>query len=65
MLRVALASLLSLALSSHAAFAQETNISGSTSVARVMDVLAEEYTRLTLTTILQFRVLALQPGLRW
>ncbi|MGO2320661.1 MAG: substrate-binding domain-containing protein, partial [Vibrio toranzoniae] len=45
MLRVALASLLSLALSSQAAFAQETNISGSTSVSRVMDVLAEEYNK--------------------
>ena len=45
MLRVALASLLSLALSSHTAFAQETNISGSTSVSRVMDVLAEEYNK--------------------
>ena len=36
MLRVALASLLSLALSSHAVFAQETTISGSTSVSRVL-----------------------------
>lgn len=45
MLRVALASLLSLALSSQAALAQETTISGSTSVSRVMDVLAEEYNK--------------------
>lgn len=45
MLRVALASLLSLALSSQTVFAQETTISGSTSVARVMDVLAEEYNK--------------------
>ena len=45
MLRVALASLLSLALSSHAAFAQETTISGSASVSRVMDVLAEQYNK--------------------
>ncbi|MEZ9070516.1 phosphate ABC transporter substrate-binding protein [Vibrio splendidus] len=45
MLRVALASLLSLALSSQVALAQETNISGSTSVSRVMDVLAEEYNK--------------------
>ncbi|MBW3696111.1 phosphate ABC transporter substrate-binding protein [Vibrio sp. T187] len=45
MLRVALASLLSLALSAQTALAQETNISGSTSVARVMDVLAEEYNK--------------------
>lgn len=45
MLRVALASLLTLALSSQVVLAQETNISGSTSVARVMDVLAEEYNK--------------------
>ncbi|WP_394251624.1 phosphate ABC transporter substrate-binding protein [Vibrio profundi] len=45
MLRVALASLLSFALTAPAALAQETNISGSTSVARVMDVLAEEYNK--------------------
>ena len=45
MLRVALASLLSLTLIAPAALAQETNISGSTSVARVMDVLAEEYNK--------------------
>lgn len=45
MLRVALASLLSLALSSQTVLAQETTISGSTSVARVMDVLAEEYNK--------------------
>ncbi|MGF1753896.1 phosphate ABC transporter substrate-binding protein [Vibrio makurazakiensis] len=45
MLRVALASLLSLSLSAPTVLAQETNISGSTSVARVMDVLAEEYNK--------------------
>jgi len=45
MLRVALASLLSLALPSQAVLAQETNISGSTSVSRVIDVLAEEYNK--------------------
>ena len=50
MLRVALASLLSLALSSQAVLAQETNISGSTSVSRVMDVLAEEYNCLLYTS---------------
>ncbi|MEZ9565950.1 phosphate ABC transporter substrate-binding protein [Vibrio artabrorum] len=45
MLRVALISLLSLTLFSQTAFAQQTSISGSTSVARVMDVLAEEYNK--------------------
>lgn len=43
MLRVAIATLLSACLLTSNAFAQETNISGSTSVARLMDVLAEKY----------------------
>ncbi|MEZ9231733.1 phosphate ABC transporter substrate-binding protein [Vibrio amylolyticus] len=43
MFRVALATLFSVTLSAGSAFAAEVNVSGSTSVARVMDVLAEEY----------------------
>ncbi|MFA0087398.1 phosphate ABC transporter substrate-binding protein [Vibrio sp. 10N.286.49.C2] len=42
MLRVAMAALISLSATSFA-YAEEVNISGSTSVARVMDVLAEHY----------------------
>ncbi|KQH84073.1 phosphate ABC transporter substrate-binding protein [Vibrio furnissii] len=43
MLRVALAALCSLSLLTSFAQASEINVSGSTSVARIMDVLAEEY----------------------
>lgn len=43
MLRLALATLLSTVLLSPFSFASEINISGSTSVAHIMDVLAEEY----------------------
>ncbi|PMH43266.1 phosphate ABC transporter substrate-binding protein [Vibrio sp. 10N.286.49.B3] len=43
MLRVTLASLLALAISIPTAAAKDINIAGSTSVARVMDVLAEAY----------------------
>jgi len=43
MVRVALAALLSTSLLSLPALAKEVNVSGSTSVARVMDVLAEDY----------------------
>ncbi|GAB2640293.1 phosphate ABC transporter substrate-binding protein [Vibrio panuliri] len=43
MFRVALAALISLPFLSLSATASEINISGSTSVARVMDVLAEQY----------------------
>ncbi|KJY84537.1 phosphate ABC transporter substrate-binding protein [Vibrio galatheae] len=45
MVRVALAALLSTSLLAAPALAKEVNISGSTSVARVMDVLAEDYNR--------------------
>ncbi|MDC5818469.1 phosphate ABC transporter substrate-binding protein [Vibrio europaeus] len=43
MVRVALAALLSTSLFSVPTLAKEVNVSGSTSVARVMDVLAEDY----------------------
>ncbi len=43
MLRVAIAALCSLSLLTSFAQASEINVSGSTSVARIMDVLAEEY----------------------
>ncbi|MEL7293400.1 MAG: phosphate ABC transporter substrate-binding protein, partial [Pseudomonadota bacterium] len=43
MFRVALATLLSSSLFSTALLADEVNISGSTSVARVMEVLADQY----------------------
>ncbi|WP_114765638.1 phosphate ABC transporter substrate-binding protein [Vibrio rhodolitus] len=43
MIRVALAALISLPLMTLSVSASEINISGSTSVARVMDVLAEQY----------------------
>ncbi|CAE6922208.1 COG0226 ABC-type phosphate transport system [Vibrio sp. B1REV9] len=45
MLRITMASILAMALTLPAAVAKEVNISGSTSVARVMDVLAEEYNK--------------------
>ncbi|MEF1262326.1 phosphate ABC transporter substrate-binding protein, partial [Vibrio harveyi] len=45
MLRLSVATLLAMALSLPSAMAKEVNISGSTSVARVMDVLAEEYNK--------------------
>lgn len=45
MLRVALVTLLSTSLLSAPLWAEEVNVSGSTSVARVMDVLAEHYNR--------------------
>ncbi|RTZ17663.1 phosphate ABC transporter substrate-binding protein [Vibrio aquaticus] len=43
MVRAVLAALVSCALVAPSAFAEEVNVSGSTSVARVMDVLAEEF----------------------
>lgn len=43
MIRIALAALLSASLVSAPIFAKEVNVSGSTSVARIMDVLAEKY----------------------
>lgn len=43
MFRVALATLCSLFLVTSFAHASEINVSGSTSVARIMDVIAEEY----------------------
>ncbi|BBM66912.1 phosphate ABC transporter substrate-binding protein [Vibrio alfacsensis] len=45
MLRITMASILAMALTLPTAVAKEVNISGSTSVARVMDVLAEEYNK--------------------
>ncbi|MDW3125166.1 phosphate ABC transporter substrate-binding protein, partial [Vibrio sp. 1974] len=45
MLRFTVATLLAMAVSLPSAMAKEVNISGSTSVARVMDVLAEEYNK--------------------
>ncbi len=45
MLRFTVATLLAMAISLPSALAKEVNISGSTSVARVMDVLAEEYNK--------------------
>lgn len=45
MLRITMASVLAMALTLPTAVAKEVNISGSTSVARVMDVLAEEYNK--------------------
>ncbi|MEF1340782.1 phosphate ABC transporter substrate-binding protein, partial [Vibrio rotiferianus] len=45
MLRLTMASILAMALSAPLAIAKEINISGSTSVARVMDVIAEEYNK--------------------
>lgn len=43
MIRIVLAALLSTSLVSAPIFAKEVNVSGSTSVARIMDVLAENY----------------------
>ncbi|MCZ4293388.1 phosphate ABC transporter substrate-binding protein [Vibrio sinaloensis] len=43
MIRIALAALLSTSLVSAPIFAKEVNVSGSTSVARIMDVLAEKF----------------------
>ncbi|MBM4965188.1 phosphate ABC transporter substrate-binding protein [Vibrio parahaemolyticus] len=45
MLRFTVATLIAMAVSLPSAMAKEVNISGSTSVARVMDVLAEEYNK--------------------
>ncbi|MDF2153420.1 phosphate ABC transporter substrate-binding protein [Vibrio sp. CAU 1672] len=45
MLRFTVAALFAIALSAPGALAKEVNISGSTSVARVMDILAEEYNK--------------------
>ncbi|MGP8307961.1 phosphate ABC transporter substrate-binding protein [Vibrio sp. YIC-376] len=45
MFRFTVATLLAMAISLPSAMAKEVNISGSTSVARVMDVLAEEYNK--------------------
>ena len=46
MLRFTVATLLALAIALPSAMAKEVNISGSTSVARVMDVLAEKYNKM-------------------
>ncbi|MFB9137651.1 phosphate ABC transporter substrate-binding protein [Vibrio sp. AK197] len=46
MLKTAWLAVVLLALSTHYASAQEINVSGSTSVARVMDILAEDYNAL-------------------
>lgn len=45
MIRLAVSTFLAFALSFPSAYAKELNISGSTSVARVMDVLAEEFNK--------------------
>lgn len=45
MFRFTVATLLAMAISLPSAMAKEVNVSGSTSVARVMDVLAEEYNK--------------------
>lgn len=45
MYRVVIAALMYLILSSASAYAVETNVSGSTSVARIMDILAEDFNK--------------------